>query len=336
MYGSQGIYMMNPSPAGSTYNPTKTDDSTDAYDTIDWLVKNVKQSNGRVGVLGISYDGYEALTPLIHPHPALKVAVPMNPMVDGWRGDDWFHNGAFRQFGLSYIWEQIASRDASVPWVTSVEDQYDLYMRAGSAGALAKAQGLDQIGFWRKVAEHPAYDDFWQNQAMDKLLAAQPLTVPVMLVHSLWDQEDIYGAPAVYRALEPKDPHNDMVYLSMGPWHHGQEIDEGSSLGAIKFGGDTAKWWRSHVLVPFLAHYLKDQPMDVAPVTAFETGTDEWRRLDAWPAAPAQTPLYLQPGGGLAWTPATVEASGTATEDYVSDPRAPGALRTAPERATGL
>jgi putative CocE/NonD family hydrolase len=330
-YGSQGIYQMNPAPAGTKWNPTKTDDSTDSYDTIDWLVKHLPQSNGRVGVIGISYDGYEALTPLIHPHPALKVAVPMNPMVDGWRGDDWFHNGAFRQFGLSYIWEQIATRGNDVPWTSDVVDQYDLYMRAGSAGQLAKDHGLDQIGFWRKIAEHPAYDDFWADQAMDTILAKEPLTVPVMLVHSLWDQEDIYGAPAVYRALKAKDTAGDKVFLTMGPWYHGQGIANGSQLGQIRWDSDTAKWWRGHVLAPFLAHYLKDQPMDVAPVTAFQSGRNEWQRLQGWPAAPAQTRLFLQPGGALGWQAAV----GSATEDYVADPAKPVLYEPRPNQPQG-
>ena len=158
MHGSKGIYIMNPAPAGSRFNPTKTDDSTDAYDTIDWLVKNVKESNGRVGVIGISYDGFLPLMALVNPHPALKVAVPMNPMVDGWRGDDWFHNGAFRQQMMPYVLSQEATADAKTPWVADTTDAYDYYLKGGSAGAIGKAQGLEQLGFWRKITEHPAYD----------------------------------------------------------------------------------------------------------------------------------------------------------------------------------
>src|SRR5206468_3695796 len=156
-------------------NPTPVDHATDTYDTIDWLVKNIPESNGKVGILGISYDGFLPLMALVNPHPALKVSVPMNPMVDGWMGDDWFHNGAFRR-----------------------------------------------------------------EKAVDQLLAKEPLKVPVMLVHSLWDQEDIYGAIAVYKAIEPKDTSNDKVFLVMGPWHHGQEIADGSKLGALNFHSDTA------------------------------------------------------------------------------------------------
>jgi len=145
-YDSEGDYVMN-RPLHGVLNPTPVDDSTDAWDTIDWLSKNIPESNGKVGIIGISYDGYLPLVSLIKPHPALKVAVPMNPMVDGWRGDDWFHNGAFRQINLSYILEQVATRKNEAKWVTSHFDDYDMFIRAGSAGELAHQRGLDQIGF---------------------------------------------------------------------------------------------------------------------------------------------------------------------------------------------
>src|SRR5215472_12418820 len=251
-YGSEGDYVMN-RPLRGPLNSTKVDHATDTYDTIDWLVKNVKESNGKVGILGISYDGFLPLMALVNPHPALKVSVPMNPMVDGWMGDDWFHNGAFREQNLPYIYEQDGSRTNDYKWWTTHFDDYDMYIQAGSAGELGRQRGLEQVGFWRKLIEHPAYDSFWQQQAVDKLLAKEPLKVPVMLVHSLWDQEDIYGAPAVYKAIKPKDSGNDMVFLVMGPWHHGQEIHEGSQLGPIKFDSDTAKTFRREILAPFLA-----------------------------------------------------------------------------------
>src|ERR1043165_5671273 len=211
-YGSKGDYIMN-RPLHGSQNPTPVDEATDTYDTIDRLVKNIPESNKKVGVLGISYDGFLPPMAVVNPHPALKVSIPMNPMVDGWMGDDWFHNGAFRQIGLSYIYEQEATRDNSMAWWFTDYDDYNTYMRAGSAGAIAKERGMDQIGFWKKISEHVAYDKFWQDQAMDKVLAAQPLKVPMMLVASLWDQEDIYGAPAVYKALKQKDTRGDMVYM---------------------------------------------------------------------------------------------------------------------------
>ncbi|HEX8777810.1 MAG TPA: CocE/NonD family hydrolase [Rhodanobacter sp.] len=338
-YGSEGDYVMN-RPVHGPLNPTPVDDATDTWDTIDWLVKNLPESNGKVATIGISYDGFEPLMSLVHPHPALKAAVPMNPMVDGWMGDDWFHHGAFRQQNLSYIYEQEASRDNKYKWWTNYHDEYDLFMHYGSAGALGDAYGMRQLGFWNKILAHPAYDAFWQQQAVDKLLAAQPLTVPVMLVHSLWDQEDIYGALAVYRAIKPKDTTGDMVKLVMGPWHHGQEIEEGSSLGAIRFGSDTAKYFREHILRPFLAQYLKDgaPKADLAPVTAFQTGTDRWQRLDRWPLScssgcPDQSrALYLEPGMQLGFD---APAGGKAYDEYVSDPAHPVPFRARPIQPIG-
>src|SRR6266496_1609765 len=208
-YGSEGDYVMNRAPHGLPENPTPVDEGTDTYDSIDWLIKNIPETNGKVGILGISYDGFLPLMALINPHPALKVSVPMNPMVDGWMGDDWFHYGAFRQQNMPYIYEQEGTRKNEEKWWTTHFDDYDLYMEAGSAGELGRRHGLEQAGFWRKILDHPNYDAFWSDQAVDKILAAQPLKVPVMLVDSLWDQEDIYGAPAVYKAIKPKDTNND-------------------------------------------------------------------------------------------------------------------------------
>ncbi len=338
-YGSEGDYVMN-RPVHGPLNPTPVDDATDTWDTIDWLVKHLPESNGRVATIGISYDGFEPLMSLVHPHPALKAAVPMNPMVDGWMGDDWFHHGAFREQNMSYIYEQEATRDNTAKWWTNYHDEYDLFMHYGSAGAMGDAYGMRQLGFWNKLVAHPAYDAFWQQQAVDKLLAAQPLTVPVMLVHSLWDQEDIYGALAVYRAIKPKDTTGNMVKLVMGPWHHGQEIEDGSSLGAIRFGSDTAKYFREHILRPFLAQYLKDgaPKANLAPVTAFQTGTDQWQRLDRWPLSCSggcpdkSRPLYLEPGMQLGFEAPT---GGGAYDEYVSDPAHPVPFRARPIQPIG-
>ena len=340
-YGSEGDYVMN-RPLHGPQNPTPVDESTDTYDTIDWLVKNVPESNKKVGIIGISYDGFLPLMAVVNPHPALKVSVPMNPMVDGWMGDDWFHNGAFRQQNITYVYEQEASRDNSVLWWSTNFDDYDMYMRAGSAGELGRQRGMERIGFWRKLTEHPNYDKFWRDQAMDKVLAGQPLKVPLMLVHSLWDQEDIYGAPAVYKALKDKDINHDKLFLVMGPWHHGQEIRDGSSLGALRFGSDTSAYFRRQILRQFLDHYLKDgePPMDVAPVNAYETGTNTWRRLQSWPAGCAgngcnikPTSLYLN--AEMKATMTQPSAGGPAFDEYISDPAKPVPFRSRPNRPTG-
>ena len=339
-YGSEGDYVMN-RPLRGPLNPTNVDHATDTYDTIDWLVKNIPETNGKVGILGISYDGFTPLMALVNPHPALKVAVPMNPMVDGWMGDDWFHNGAFREQNMPYIYEQVVTRDNSAKWWTDHFDDYDVYMQSVSAGELGKRHGLEQSGFWRKVLEHPSYDAFWQEQAMDKILGAQPLKVPVLLVHSLWDQEDIYGAPAVYKAIKPKDTNNNKVFFVLGPWHHGQEIEDAASLGAIRWGSDTGTWFRQHVLGPFLAQYLKDgaPKADIAPVTAFESGTNTWRRLAAWPVSCASgcaakaTRLYLN--GNLKLSFSAPAAADAAYDEYVSDPAKPVPFRRRPSQPMG-
>ena len=339
-YGSEGDYVMT-RPLHGPLNPTPVDHSTDTYDTIDWLVKNVPESNGRVGILGISYDGFTTLMALVNPHPALKVAVPMNPMVDGWMGDDWFHNGAFREQNMAYIDVQEATRGSEEKWWTNHFDDYDVFMEAGSAGELGRRHGLEQVGFWRKLLDHPGYDSWWQEQAMDRILAAQPLKVPTMLVDSLWDQEDIYGAPAVYKALKAKDANADKLFLVLGPWHHGQEIGDGSSLGAIKFNSDTGLYFRQEILRPFLDRYLKDgsPKADIAPVTAFETGTNIWRRLPTWPAGCATgcnlhpTPFYL--GAGLKLSFAEPKSNDQAFDEYVSDPAKPVPFRARPSQPIG-
>jgi putative CocE/NonD family hydrolase len=335
-YGSEGDYVMN-RPIHGPQNPTPVDEATDTYDSIDWLVKNIPETNGKVGILGISYDGFLPLMALVNPHPALKVAVPMNPMVDGWMGDDWFHNGAFREQNMPYIYEQEGTRsnENDAKWWTSNFDDYDLYMQAGSAGELGRKHGLEQMGFWRKILDHPSYDTFWSDQAVDKVLAAQPLKVPVMLVHSLWDQEDIYGAIAVYKAIKPLDTGNDKVFLVLGPWHHGQEISDAAALGPIRFGGDTGTWFRQNVLRPFLDRYLKDDApkTEIAPVTAFETGVNRWQSLPAWPAAQPTRALYFEAGLKLGFVAPT--SSDAAFDEYISDPAKPVPFRARPIQPIG-
>src|SRR5215468_1041633 len=237
-YGSEGDYVMT-RPLRGPLNDSAVDHSTDAYDTIDWLSKNVKESNGRVGMLGSSYEGFTVVMALVNPHPALKVAAPMSPMVDGWMGDDWFHYGAFRQTNFDYFTDQTTEKGRGSDIVRQGYDDYENFRRAGSAGDYAKAAGLDQLPWWRKISEHSAYDAFWQGQALDKTMAAQPLTVPTMWIQGLWDQEDMWGAIHCYMASEPKDKGNDRNYLVMGPWRHSGVNYEGSTLGPLKWQGDT-------------------------------------------------------------------------------------------------
>jgi len=325
-HGSEGDYLMT-RPLIGPLNGTSVDHSTDTYDTIDWLVKNLPESNGKVGILGISYDGFTSLMALANPHPALRAAVPINAMVDGWMGDDWFHKGAFRQDSLVYFHDQEASRKSEIHWWSDHYDDYDTWLSAGSAGDMARLHGLEQVGFAGKVMSHPAYDAFWQGQALDKILAARGVTVPTMLVHSLWDQEDIYGNIALYKALEAQPGDHSNLYLVLGPWFHHQERLDGSRVGAIQFGADTALYFRRSVLAPFLNHFLKDDapPLAIAPVTAYETGTNRWLNLPAWPAGCAEgcalerDKLYLQPGGTLGF----MAPAGSSFDAYVADPAKP-------------
>jgi putative CocE/NonD family hydrolase len=327
-YDSEGDYVMT-RPLRGPLNATPVDHSTDAYDTIDWLVKNVPESNGRVGMIGSSYEGFTVLMALINPHPALRAAVPMCPMVDGWKGDDWFHNGAFRQSNFRYLTLQTSARAEGVEIAGGVYDDYQLFLQSGSAEDFARRFGLDQLPFWRKIVEHPAYDLFWSAQALDQILAREPLKTPTMYVTSIYDQEDMYGGVHAYAATEPKDTNNDMNFLVLGPWRHSGVNYDGSTLGPLKLEGNTALQFRRDVMQPFLDEHLKDgaPKADTPPVFVYETGTDAWRRLKAWPlscesgcAAKPQR-LYLQLGGALGF--AAPVKSAQPYDEYVSDPARP-------------
>ncbi|MCT2399637.1 CocE/NonD family hydrolase [Novosphingobium mangrovi (ex Huang et al. 2023)] len=326
---SEGDYVMN-RPLRGPLNKTSVDHATDAYDTIDWLVKNVPESNGKVGITGSSYLGFTSLMALIDPHPALKAAVPQSPMVDGWMGDDWFHNGAFRTFGFDYDLEQtVKSGGGAVPKGTG--DEYTAYLKAGSAMAYAKAYGLLKLPIVRKMLEHPSYDAWWQGQAVDKLLAKRKLTVPTMLLVGQWDQEDSYGAPAVYKALEPQDTNNDMVSLVIGPWRHSQVNYEARALGPLKWEGDTGLQFRTRYMKPFLDCHLKTHApkCDTPPVLTYATGTNRWEVSQKWPAGD-YTPLYLGANSSLSFS-----KPGAGSESYVSDPAKPVPMLPRPIHMSG-
>ncbi len=325
-YGSEGDYVVT-RPLRGPLNPSKVDHATDAYDTIDWLVKNVPETNGKVGMTGSSYEGFTVLMALVHPHPALKAAIPMCPMVDGWRGDDWFHNGAFRQTNFDYFLGQVTQRGEGKAVARAGYDDYENFRRAGAAGDFARLTGVDQLALWRKITEHPAYDAYWQGQALDRRLAAEPLTVPTMIVASTWDQEDSYGGVTVYRALEPKDRANDKLFFVLGPWRHSGGNGDGSSLGPLRFDSDTARAYRMTIARPFLDARLKDgaAKATTAPVHVFETGTHAWRRLDRWPLACATgcpaplKPFYVHANGRAGFAAPT----GEGFDEYVADPAKP-------------
>jgi putative CocE/NonD family hydrolase len=319
LHHSEGDFVMT-RPLAGPLNKTGIDESTDAYDTIDWLVKHVKESNGKVGTIGSSYLGFTTLMSEINPHPALKAAVPESPMVDTWIGDDDFHNGAFRVGTFDYIVELSTGKgddDAKIPG--GVGDDYTRYLSAGSIGDYVRRWGIDHYPSVRKVMEHPAYTDYWSLQAVDKWLAARPLTVPTMLEVGQWDQEDSYGAPAVYKAIKPKDLNDNMVTLVIGPWRHSGANHYGYDLGALTFTGDTALEWRTKYVKPFFDHYLKGAPDPHTPhVLTYATGVNRWEESPRWPMG-TPTPLYLAPKFSAGF--ATPNESGH--DDYISDPMKP-------------
>jgi hypothetical protein len=325
-YKSEGEYIMTRPPRGPL-NASAVDHTTDAWDTIDWLVKNVPESNGKVGMIGSSYEGFTVVMALLDPHPALKVACPESPMVDGWMGDDWFHYGAFRQVNLDYFTGQTMKKDEGQPVVRGGYDDYEEFRRAGSAGDYAKLNGFDQLPWWHKVSEHPAYDDFWQGQALDHLLADKPLKVPTMWLQGLWDQEDMWGAVHAYPVMETKDAANDRNFLVLGPWRHSGVNYDGSTLGPMKWEGDTARQFRHDVLLPFFNQHLKDgaPKADTPPVFIYNTGENHWDRFKSWPLAcdkdcpSPMKPLYLQANFSLSFQ----QPSGTGFDSYVSDPAKP-------------
>jgi putative CocE/NonD family hydrolase len=316
---SQGEFIMT-RPIIGPQNKTRTDESTDAYDTIDWLVKHVPESNGKVGTIGSSYLGFTTLMTEINPHPALKAAVPQSPMVDTWIGDDSFHNGAFRIPTMDFIVEQSTNKaeDETRP-AGGMGDDYTRYLEVGSSGDYARQWGIDKYPFMQKLLQNPAYNDFWSLQAVDKWMAARPLSVPTMLVVGQWDQEDSYGAPAVYKALKPKDKNDDLVFLVIGPWRHSGVNHYGYDLGALTFTGDTSREFRVKYLKPFFDHYLKGGPDPHTPhVLTYATGINHWEESPKWPVG-TPTPLYL----GEGFTASFTEPAGNGHDEYLSDPSKP-------------
>ncbi|MHA6722535.1 CocE/NonD family hydrolase [Sphingomonas sp. RS2018] len=328
-YGSEGDYVVT-RPVIGPLNPTPpgkigVDHVTDAYDTIDWLVNkaNLPESNGKVGMIGSSYEGFTVVMALLNPHPALKVAAPESPMIDGWMGDDWFHHGAFRLANIAWLGGQTGFKGAGKAPPTGGYDDYENF-RTGSAGDWAKKAGYDLLPYWQRMQAHPSYDAFWQGQALDKLVAANPSNVPTLWEQGLWDQEDMYGAIRTWEALKAKGKIGNN-FLVMGPWRHSQINREGRSLGPFQWDGDTAAQFREDMVLPLFNQYLKDGPAANLPqVAIYNTGENKWDRLSQWPlacetgcAAPLK-PIYLQMGGKLGW-----EKGGAGGDSYVSDPAKP-------------
>ncbi|WP_375390958.1 CocE/NonD family hydrolase [uncultured Sphingomonas sp.] len=323
-YGSEGDYVVT-RPVIGPLNHTSVDHTTDAYDTIDWLVKkaNLPESNGRVGMIGSSYEGFTVVMALLHPHPALKVAAPESPMVDGWMGDDWFHYGAFRLANIAWLGAQTGYKGEGKAPPTGGWDDYDNFRDIGSAGDWARKSGYDQLPYWTRMSQHPAYDGFWQGQDLVRLLAANPSDVPTIWEQGLWDQEDMWGAVHSWEALKAKGKLGNN-HLVMGPWRHSQINRVGYELGPFKWEGDTAAQFREQMVLPYFNQYLKDGPPATLPAAAiYNTAENHWDRFADWPlacdgCARGLTPIYLQAAGGLGF-----EHAAAGGDSYVADPAKP-------------
>jgi len=308
-------------PPRGAFNQTETDETTDAWDTVDWLVKELT-SNGRVGIWGTSYPGWLALAAMRDPHPALAAAVPFNPVVDVWKADDWFHWGAFRAaYAFDYIYDMETRSDEGTPYPRAIQDVYTWMMGLGAAGTGFGAHLDDRHQMWHRLMETPAYGPYWRDVAADQWFDAPERLVPALHVHGFWDQEDIYGSPAAYTALEAHDHDNTLNFFAGGPWYHGQHFADGSDLGAIEFDEDTAKRFREDVLQPFLQRFLhEDEQQQLAPVTVFETGANRWRRFESWPPSGERVRLFLRSHGQLAFEAPDEQSSAT---EFVADPANP-------------
>ncbi len=303
------------------FNASSTDETTDAWDTIDWLVRNVP-SNGRVGIWGTSYPGWLTLAAMRDPHPALAAAVPFNPVVDVWKADDWFHWGAFRAaYAFEYIYQMETRPNGSTSYPF---EQRDLYTWMLGLGSVAQGLGsrLDaRHEMWTRLMENPAYGPYWRDCAADQWFDGLSRLVPTLHVHGWWDQEDIYGAPAVYQVLERYDRENNLNFFAAGPWYHGQHFADGSRLGVLEFGEDTARRFREEILTPFLQRFLKGTGKTLpAPVSVFETGSNQWRHFDRWPPTESKRALYLGASQSLSFERPPHDGGFT---EYFSDPAKP-------------
>jgi uncharacterized protein len=298
------------------------DESTDTYDTIDWLIKNVPRNNGRVGLDGISYDGFLVTMGMINPHPALKAVSEQACMGDTFLGDDFFHNGAFR---LSYAFEYAALLETSNENYSFSFDRFDLYDWYLRLGALSNANAKyfhGSIPTWNDFIAHPNYDDFWKRHAV--AYGLKEPTVPNLNVAGWWDQEDFYGPTALYERLEKLDTHN-RNYLVAGPWNHGGwGHGNGSNLDDISFGSDTGVYFRQNIEAPWFAFWLKDKgKLPLKEALLFQTGSDTWTAFDSWPPREAQTRnLYFREDGKLSFD-APQTATAETFDSYLSDPAHP-------------
>lgn len=334
-FKSEGQFVMQRAPVSVLKNdPKLIDEVTDAYDTIEWLTKNVPNNNGRVGITGISYPGWTAMMATIAPHPALRAASPQASPADMWMGDDFHHNGAFR---LSYGFEYATMMETNKEQARFEFDKYDTYewyLRLGALSNVNEKYLKGKIPTWNDFVEHPNYDRFWQEQAAAGYL--KQARVPTLNVAGWWDQEDFYGPIKIYEEFEKNDPQRQNFFVG-GPWNHGGWArPDGSTLGRIKFDSNTSLHYRQMIEAPFFAYYLKDKGTPTwKEANVFETGSNQWRSYDQWPPTykTETRRLHFHANGKLSFD-APTDLSRQAADSYISDPANPVPYRPRPVEAT--
>jgi putative CocE/NonD family hydrolase len=336
-FKSEGAFVMS-RPMADHRDPTLVDESTDAYDTVAWLVKNVPNNNGRVGVFGVSYPGFLAMAAGIDPHPAVKAISPQAPMIDVWMGDDFFHNGAFREtYGYDYVLGMESSKENAFSKLD--QDAYDFFLHSGSFEGAAKRDGVDKLPTCVAFLQHPAYDEFWRARGVEWHL--DQVTIPTLFVGGFWDQEDMFGPQESYAKIEPHDARHEN-FLVIGPWNHGQWGGTTRHLGDIQFGEPTTDEFRERYEAPFFAYYLKDEPgFSLKNAAAFESGSNRWREYTHWPPSESKSQnAYLSADGSLILSssepkqPSQGKPSAPSYREYISDPANPVPYRHRPIQAT--
>lgn len=331
-FGSEGDFVML-RPARKAGDSKSLDEGTDAYDSIEWMLKNVPANNGKVGMLGNSYLGWTAVMASLEPHPALKAIAPMASPADMWLGDDFYHNGAFRlSYGFEYAYMMEDGKGNS-QFAFDRYDTYTWYLGLGSLANVNRDIFKNRITTWNDFTAHPDYDAFWKRRSF--ATDAQELKVPTLNVAGWWDQEDFYGPMKIYETLEKRDKRG-LNYLVVGPWKHGgARVGPGDSLGAIQFDSATAKYYRERIEIPWFAYHLKGQgQLDLPEALTFEAGSNQWRRWDTWPpkAGVEQRKLYFGADRSLSF--AAPKGDQEQFDSFVSDPAHPVPYRHRPIQAT--
>jgi putative CocE/NonD family hydrolase len=332
-FKSEGEFVMQRPPRNRAERGA-IDESTDAYDSIDWMIKNVPGNNGRAGMMGVSYGGWLVTMALLDPHPALKAASEQATPADMFLGDDFHHNGAFRlSYGFEYAALLETAKETNTNFAFDRADTYQWYLDLGILSNVNEKYFHGKMPTWNDFVAHPNYDEFWQKQAFPRYINGSP-KVPNLNVAGWWDQEDFYGPVKVYELYEKSDPQH-LNYLVAGPWNHGGWRGEGSKLGMIPFDSNTAKHFRQYIEAPWFAYWLQDKgSRDFAEATVFQTGTNVWEKYDSWPPASARaTNIYMRAGGKLSFDPPVAGEPAT-FDEYVSDPAHPVPYRHRPVSPT--